>query len=217
MAKLNKKSPPSMHKETISPTEVEAIVRQDLKDRTRDYLTAPDNYLSNEVDFLEQYIEQWRRGLQHAEEAHLRIYHSFEKPSIFRQERDVFRLRIKVAGERLAELTRPTAGAAGDIKGTTEELVLSYAAIAIISIYKDLPCIYKVDALKRLEEYSPGKKDFKALITKYKDLKDGGITKNCDNANVRRYRIKDLESAIRLLTGTEKALAEQDLGKIPQK
>ena len=123
MAKLSKKAPPPILNEKITPDQVEAIIRQELKDRTKNYLDAPDNYLSDEADFLEQDIEQWRRGLKNAEEGHLRIFHSFENPSIFRQERDVFRLRIKVAEERLADLrngkadTSISSKLAGEVEG----------------------------------------------------------------------------------------------------
>lgn len=207
MAKLNKQAPPPLIKESITPAEVEAIIRQELKDRAKAYLDAPDNYLSNEVDFLDQDIEQWQRGLKNAEEAHLRLFHSFENPSIFRQERDVFRLRIKVAKERRAELLAPWETA----KVLPASPKITYAQVALIFRYDNKPLDF-IKATKLLADKFPHLTGPKELMDKFNLFKDAkGRVSGFTQKKQITDRIKDINASMPYLkTATGKAQAKAE-------
>lgn len=94
---------------------------------------------------------------------------------------------------------------------------LSYASIALIAIYKGLPCNYIDDAKPLLLKYNAKRKSYKSLITKYRDLsEDSAITRTGSEPNTIKFRIQSIESILQYLSEDEKQNALADLATIKQ-
>ena len=58
------------------------FLKQDLENRTNEWLMELNNPLATEIDFLDQDISLWQTGIERAKELHNKHLHSHQEVSV---------------------------------------------------------------------------------------------------------------------------------------
>ena len=82
------------------------FLKQDLENRTNEWLMELNNPLATEIDFLDQQISRWQTGIERAKELHNKHLHSHQEVSVMQSEIVNFNNKIKVAQEWKEKLLR---------------------------------------------------------------------------------------------------------------
>src|ERR1700675_2418404 len=87
-----------------SREEILAALRKNLEIGAKGWLNKVNNPLASEIDYIDQQIEIFQKGIASATKLHYRHHHTPDEPSIMQNEMVNFKAMIKVAEEYKAEL-----------------------------------------------------------------------------------------------------------------